>query len=313
MGRARVRTGKHSLPGLPHEVALTAFRERLFKDLLRRLTDYRIVLDAGLDQQHIVDPDLLDDLVSLAEVGRDDTVLEIGPGIGNVTELLAERARRVYAVERDRRFEKILQDRFGARGNVDVVFSSVLDIRLPVFDKVVSNLPFAICEGVFQKLCGSSFKVGALITPVTFARTITAKPESPEASRLSMMSSAFFETSVGRLIEPDSFYPAPGFRCALVKVRPYDAVDLVTVAARQLFLQRDKKGKNALRKALLEAYGERGKTMSKLAARRIVEAMRLDPSILETKIGAMSGDRILQVIQELRRSLGENGLKAPLR
>jgi 16S rRNA (adenine1518-N6/adenine1519-N6)-dimethyltransferase len=254
-----------------------------------------------LDQEHIVDPKLLTEMVDLAEITESDIVLEVGPGIGSITELMAERAKYVYAVEKDRQFERVLRDKLQGRCNVGIVFCNVMEIKLPSFDKIVSNLPFSICESFLQKLVHSDFELGALIVPISFAEIITA--ESDRVSKLSIMASAFYKMEMIRAIGSDAFYPAPDFRCALLKLTSYDANDIVTAVIRSLFRQRDKKAKNALRTALIEAYRSLERELPKLEARRTVETLDIEQRTLETKIGALSKDGILQIIKAVRNYL----------
>lgn len=267
------------------------------------LAKHRVTLRAELDQEHIVDPNLISEMVDLAEVGRDDVVLEVGSGVGNITESLAKIAKHVYAVEKYRKFAPILRTKFRGRRNVEMIFDNVLDIHLPPFDKIVSNLPFSICEAFINKLSLSDFKLGALIAPMSFARTITARPGDPKASKLSILTSAFFDIKVEKVVEPDAFFPAPGFRCTLLKLMPYRAGDMMTLITRQMLIQKDKKAKNALRTAIIDAHKSCNRPISKLEARKIVEALNLEPSIEDAKIAALSMGQTVRIIRALQGSL----------
>jgi len=269
-------------------------------DLLRLLKKYNITLRAELDQEHIVDRNLIFEMMDIAKVCKDDVVLEVGAGMGNITDLISKVARHVYAVEKYRQFEPILRDRLKGRHNVEIIFDNILNIRLPFFDKIVSNPPFSICESLVQKLIHSNFQLGALIVPMSFAQNITAKTDDPKASKLAILASAFYDMNIEKTIEPDAFYPAPDFRCTLLKLMPYDTKDLTVLVTRHLFLQRDKKSKNALRMALIDAHRFCDTAISKLEARRIVDTLNLEPSIKEMKIGALSKDQILRIIRALR-------------
>jgi len=272
-------------------------------ELLRLLAKHRVSLRAELDQEHIVDPNLITEMVALAEIVREDVVLEVGSGVGSITESIAKIAKYVYAVEKYRQFEPILRAKFRGRRNVELIFDNILDVHLPPFDKIISNLPFSICEGLIQKLALSDFKLGALIVPMSFAQTITARPSDPKASKLSIITSAFFDMKVVKVIEPDAFYPAPDFRCALLKLMSYDTRDMMTLITRHILLQRDKKAKNALRTALIDAHKSSNKSISKLEAKRIVETLNLEPNIEESKIAALSMGQIMRIIRALQGSL----------
>jgi 16S rRNA (adenine1518-N6/adenine1519-N6)-dimethyltransferase len=273
-------------------------------DLMPLMRKYHISLRAELDQEHIVDRDLILEMVDVAEVSACDFVLEVGAGMGNITDQVAKVARHVYAIERYRQFEPLLRARFKGRRNIDLTFANALNMRWPSFTKIVSNPPFSICEGLLQKLIHSNFRLGALIVPMSFAQTITTEGDDPKASKLSILASAFYNVKIEKVIEPDAFYPAPDFRCALLKLVPYDTKDLLALVTRQIFLQGDKKSKNALRKALIDAHGLNDMAISKLEAKRIVEALNLEPSMGEMRIGALSKEEILRIIRALRKTIG---------
>jgi 16S rRNA (adenine1518-N6/adenine1519-N6)-dimethyltransferase len=105
-----------------------------------------------LGQHFLVDENILGVIGRLAELGRDDVVLEVGPGPGGLTEYLADRVRHVHAVELDRRLEPHLAGRFGERANVDVRFTDAVSLDAGQLDpaptKLVSNLPYNVATPI---------------------------------------------------------------------------------------------------------------------------------------------------------------------
>jgi 16S rRNA (adenine1518-N6/adenine1519-N6)-dimethyltransferase len=105
-----------------------------------------------LGQHFLVDENILGVIGRLADLRPEDVVLEIGPGVGVLTEYLADRVAHVHAVELDRRLEPHLTDRFGARANLDLVFGDALQLDLgalePPPSKLVANLPYNVATPI---------------------------------------------------------------------------------------------------------------------------------------------------------------------
>jgi 16S rRNA (adenine1518-N6/adenine1519-N6)-dimethyltransferase len=106
----------------------------------------------ALGQHFLTDPNILGVIGRLAELEPDDTVLEVGPGLGVLTRFLAERVARVHAVELDRSLEPRLSETLAGRGNVDLVFGDALALDLASLDpppgKLVANLPYNVATPI---------------------------------------------------------------------------------------------------------------------------------------------------------------------
>jgi len=107
------------------------------------LRKYRIK-GGVLDQHFLIDAGYLDRIVAAADLSSEDTVLEIGAGIGNLTERLARKAKKVLAIELDPALVAVLHDRFDAVENIEIIPGDALKLDFPDFDKAVSNLPYSM-------------------------------------------------------------------------------------------------------------------------------------------------------------------------
>ncbi|MCW1296734.1 MAG: 16S rRNA (adenine(1518)-N(6)/adenine(1519)-N(6))-dimethyltransferase RsmA [Candidatus Parvarchaeota archaeon] len=255
--------------------------------------DRELVFLEEKDQQHLIDTPLLKKMVELAEIKGSETVLEIGSGVGNLTELLAEKARKVYAIEIDGRFVKILRKKFDGK-NVQIIRGNALKIDFPKFDKVVSNLPYSICAAFFQKLVKYDFKLGIFTVPEGFARIMVAKREDENYSKFSMMINSFYEVELLQKIGKDSFFPEPRVTSALIRIKPKKNFDFESLLLRLLFLQSDKKLKNSLRESLIKI-----KKITKREAKRIISELKID-QLLEKNISNLSEDDIDSIIQKIK-------------
>jgi len=200
----------------------------------------------------VIDPSLLERIVGYADISKKNEVLEIGAGIGNLTRLLAERARKVIAVERDGRFVKILRERLRGYPNTKIVHGDVLQSKLPKFDKVVANLPYGISSDVTFMLLDHDFELAVLMYQWEFAERLIASPGSNDYGRLTV--NVYYRADVEMLekVLPSAFLPQPKVFSAVVRLRPREAPFKVTDekmffdVVRALFQHRRQKVRNAL-------------------------------------------------------------------
>lgn len=180
-----------------------------------------IRLSKKVGQSQLVDEEVLERIAyEYAEVSSSDKVLEIGSGIGNLTSFLAERADKVFAVEKDERLVRILKQRLAEKANLDVVRGDILEIDLPKFNKVVANLPYSISTPITFKLFEESFQLGVLMYQKEFAERMVAPPGSSEYSRLSVMMGYRWDVEILEEVSPNKFLPQPEVSSSIVRIKP---------------------------------------------------------------------------------------------
>ena len=170
-------------------------------------------------QHFLRDPNILDVIGRLAELGPDDVVLEIGPGQGALTRYLAERVRRVYAVEIDRSLEPELG---GLPDNVDVVFGDALRLELPQdATKLVANLPYNVATPlVVESLDGlPNVRLWCVMVQREVADRFFAKPETKEYGAVSVLVQLAAERAGFHAVSRRVFRPQPNVDSALVAFR----------------------------------------------------------------------------------------------
>jgi len=252
------------------------------------LKKFNIDLDPELDEQQLVDAIVIERLVRAAGVSKQDTVLEVGAGCGNITMALAEAAGRVLVVEKKEKFFPILEERTAPFDNVDLIHGDALQIRFPPLTKVVSNLPYSICEAMLRRLTRLRFEKASLIVPESFADTVTSEPGDRHYSRLTLVASAFFEILKIGDLEQGSYYPPPGVTTRLITLEPHEAEDYGQELLRQLVLREKMKLKNALRESLIAASRRFPGPSTKREAKEFIASMGLDNSLLDRRMARTS-------------------------
>jgi len=228
-------------------------------------------------------------IVDTAEIGPDGAVLEIGPGLGALTEELARRAARLLLVEIDRALAARLAERFAGDARVRVVTGDVLELPLedilgttPV--TVVANLPYNVASPVLFRLLELRARVprAVLMLQLEMAERLTARPGSKTYGASSVMVQAFAEVRIAFRVSRRSFLPPPEVDSAVVDVRwsPAPRADvgdpeLFRAVVRAAFGQRRKMLRNALR-LLVEARAGAASPEAVLRAAGIDPAARAE-------------------------------------
>ncbi len=186
-----------------------------------------------LGQNFLINPDVISDIIDFAKITKDDVVLEIGPGVGFVTEQLVKHAKKVIAVELDeeaiKELEKLECD------NLQIIHNDILKTDLSELCdeeiKVVANIPYYITSPIIAHLLGeiddlnnknrNKIKDIILMVQEEVARRIVATENSPskQYGLLTILSQFWADCSIIRLVGRRSFYPAPKVNSALVSLK----------------------------------------------------------------------------------------------
>jgi 16S rRNA (adenine1518-N6/adenine1519-N6)-dimethyltransferase len=188
-------------------------------ELFSIIYKYNLRPNRDLGQNFLIVPDIIERNVERAELSERDTVLEIGPGLGVLTKELAERAGKVYAIEKDGRIIEILRNEY-SWPNVELIEGDAIKVEWPAFTKMVSNLPYQISSPVTFKLLRHEFKRAVLIYQLEFAERMVAKPGNRKYSRLSLMVQAKANVELVERIGRGAFWPRPKVDSAVVVLEP---------------------------------------------------------------------------------------------
>jgi len=236
------------------------------------LRSFGIRASKRLGQNFLIDPSVVAEIVAAADIQPEDLVLEIGPGIGTLTQGLAEAGAQVLAVELDDRLLPVLQQTVGSYPNVRILHDDILKVDISremngrTF-KVVANLPYYITTPIIMGLLEQKLPVERLVTMVQkeVADRMVAAPGGKDYGALSVAVQYYTIPRVALLVPPGSFLPAPAVESAVIccQVRQQPPVELKDERAffrvvKAGFSQRRKTLNNALRSAGLSPDQVRG-------------------------------------------------------
>ena len=197
------------------------------KTIKQILAEHQAKLSRGLGQNFLIDSRAIHKLLAAAQVGKEDTVLEIGPGLGTLTQALAKRAKHVIAVEKDAKMVKILRETLAVYKNVEVIHADALKTDYTRYKiqntgyKVVANLPYYITAPTIRKFLEAEHKPQqmTLIIQKEVAQRICAKP--PKMSILAVSVQVYATPKIISYVGKTSFLPQPQVDAAILQITPH--------------------------------------------------------------------------------------------
>ena len=197
------------------------------------LKKYDFTFQKKFGQNFLIDTHVLEKIVDAADIGKDDLVLEIGPGIGTVTQYLCEAARQVIAVEIDRKLIKILKDTLSAYDNVEVINEDILKVDIAALVeeknggkpiKVVSNLPYYITTPIIMTLLEKRVPVTdmTLMMQEEVARRMQAVPGNKDYGALSLAVQYYSVPYIAAFVPQNCFMPRPNVGSAVVNLKCHE-------------------------------------------------------------------------------------------
>ena len=241
-------------------------------------------------QHFLCDEKVAHRIVDTAEIDAATPVLEIGPGLGALTDELARRAARLHLIEIDRALAARLTERFAGDARVEVITGDVLELPLerlldPAPTTVVANLPYNVASPVLFRLLEMRARVprAVLMLQLEMAERLTARPGSKIYGASSVIVQAFAQVRIAFRVSRRSFLPPPEVDSAVVDVRwsPEPRADvgdpeLFRAVVRAAFGQRRKMLRNALRPLVEARYPAAGTPEAVLRAAGIDPAARAE-------------------------------------
>jgi 16S rRNA (adenine1518-N6/adenine1519-N6)-dimethyltransferase len=214
-----------------------------------------------LGQNFLIDRNILDIIIKTAELMSSDHVLEIGPGLGVVTERLLDKAGHITAVEKDKRLFGYLKEKFQGKSNFKLISADMLDVS---FDdlaesgvkKIVSNLPYSVGSRILVDMIMAAASPEQMVVTVQFevAKRLTAQPHGKEYGVLSVWSQFGYDVEIVKSVSPGCFWPKPEVTSAIINMKKHNRFPL-TAGQKSTFFSITKKMFAHRRKQLASSLG----------------------------------------------------------
>ena len=226
----------------------------------------------ALGQNFLIDGNILQIILHEAYVRRDETVIEIGPGLGMLTAELIEHAKHLVAVEKDPRLCEHLRRKFP---ELELIEGDAVEVALPRCDKVVANLPYSISTPILERFVEGEVKPRAIIVTLQreVAQRLAAQPRTKDYGALTLFTQLYYHVTVVHIVSPRCFFPAPKVESAIVALNRRDP--RVKLEGGAPFHKIVRLGFNQRRKMLGKLLSEFG-MMDRDIARKRAEELSLD-------------------------------------
>ena len=265
------------------------------KNTIEILQKYQFVFQKKFGQNFLIDTHVLEKIIAAAGVTKDDCVLEIGPGIGTMTQYLAESARHVIAVEIDQNLIPILKDTLSAYENVTVINKDILKVDIQALAqeynggrpiKVVANLPYYITTPIIMGLLESHVPLANITVMVQkeVAERMQAEPGTKEYGALSLAVQYYAKPYLAANVPPNCFMPRPNVGSAVIRLDCLNRVP-IEVSDEKLMFRLIRASFNQRRKTLQNGLANSPElSFSKEEIKSALEAMELSPTIRGEKL-----------------------------
>lgn len=276
------------------------------------LQKYSFNFQKKFGQNFLIDTHVLDKIVAAAGITKDDFVLEIGPGIGTMTQYLCENARQVLAVEIDKMLIPILEDTLSAYDNVEVLNEDILKVDInriareknsgrPI--KVVANLPYYITTPIIMGLFESHVPMESITVMVQkeVAERMQVGPGTKEYGALSLAVQYYAKPEIVANVPPNCFMPRPKVGSAVIRLTRHEKPP-VEVTDEQLLFRLIRASFNQRRKTLVNGLSNSGELrLSKEQIAGAIEKLGLSPSIRGEALTLEQFARLSNIIGDMSK------------
>ncbi len=260
------------------------------KNTIEVLNKYKFIFQKKFGQNFLIDTHVLDKIIQAAEITKEDFVLEIGPGIGTLTQYLCENAREVVAVEIDKMLIPILEDTLSEYDNVTVINQDILKLDLntlvqernqgrPI--KVVANLPYYITTPIIMDLFERHLPLINVTVMVQkeVADRMQAAPGGKDYGALSLAVQYYAKPYIAANVPPNCFMPRPNVGSAVIRLSLHEKSP-VEVSDEKLLFKMIRASFNQRRKTLVNGLNNSSElTFSKEAIQKALETLGISENI----------------------------------
>ena len=272
---------------------------------------YKIKANKSLGQNFLIDDSVIEDIVNGANIQNNDLVIEIGPGLGSMTALLVQKAKKVICIELDKKMIQILNDRFIAYNNIELINDDVLKINLneiikqekeenQIKDvKIVANLPYYITTPIIMKLLEENLDIESITVMIQkeVADRLIETPSGKNTGAITYTVYYYCESNKIREVSNTSFIPMPEVTSEVInlKLRKEPAIDVENKKVlfniiKSAFMQR--------RKTLVNALVNTGVFKSKEEGLKILKTLNLREDIRAENLTIEDFGRICNIFCE---------------
>ncbi len=270
--------------------------ENIYKETKFILNKYGIKANKSLGQNFLISNEAVEGIINAVNIQKNDLIIEIGPGLGTLTEKIVEKAGKILCIELDTRMVNILKDRFLLYNNIEIINEDVLKVDLKKYIienkvnnitnvKIIGNLPYYITTPIVMKLLEEQLDIESITIMVQkeVAERLIAKPGSTLSGSISYAVSYYTEPEFVIDVNRDAFIPSPEVDSAVIKLNIREN-EVVKVNNKELFFKIIKLAFMQRRKTLVNALVNGNLLNSKNDVEQMLVQLEIDTKIRGEKL-----------------------------
>lgn len=291
--------------------------ESLYKETTYLMKKYGITANKKLGQNFLIDEAVVNTIVEKSEITKEDLVIEIGPGLGTLTQRLLQQAGQVVCIELDERMLQILKERFVLYDNFEVINEDVLKINLKELIrsykekegiqrvKIVANLPYYITTPIIMKLLEEKLEIESITVMIQkeVADRLTAIPGKKNTGAITYAVYYYAEAKEVLTVPKDSFIPEPEVNSEVIKLQIRRQPPIQVEDEKKLF-QIIKLAFMQRRKTLVNALSGSELFSSKEAVEEILEQLEIDKRVRGEVLSLEDYAKIVELIKKDDKAKG---------
>lgn len=250
-------------------------------------TDIRVHAKKSLGQNFLINEGVLDRIVAAAEISGNDTVIEIGPGTGSLTQRLVATGVRVVAIEKDRRLIGPLREKFASAKNFEIIEDDILTLDIATLKlgtyKIVANIPYYLTSHLIRLMLEEwpPPLLAVLMVQVEVARRMMAAP--PDMNLLALSVQLYAEPSLVMRVSRGSFRPVSNVDSAIIKILPTATDEQKKVARKVLSIAK-------------KAFGQKRKQLKSTVPAGALEHTAISPAARPQELSVSDWVRLVRAL-----------------
>lgn len=280
-----------------------------YNETIGILEKYKIKANKDLGQNFLINDDVIAKIIEKSQIEKNDLIIEIGPGLGVLTNLLLEKSDNVVAIELDKRMVEIISKRFILKNNLQIINEDVLKVDLNKLInerkkqtninkvKIVANLPYYISTPIIMKLLEEKLEIDEIIVMVQkeVAQRLVAKTGTKDVGAITYAVEYFSEAEKVIDVPKESFIPSPKVESAVIKLKIRKEA-YVQVKDEKMLFNIIQKSFSQRRKTLVNALVNGKIVESKEKAEKIIKELNINENIRGEKLTLEDFARICNTI-----------------
>lgn len=282
----------------------------VYEDTRFLMKKYGITANKKLGQNFLIDEKVIDTIVEASEITKEDIVIEIGPGLGTLTQKLLEKAGKVVAIELDDRMIRILKERFFLEKHFEILNEDVLKVDLRELItkkkvetglknvKIVANLPYYITTPIIMKLLEEKLEIESITVMVQkeVADRLTEIPGGKKSGAITYTVQYYALAEEIRTVPNDSFIPAPKVASEVIKLT-LRKEPVIKVSDEKEFFYFIKIAFMQRRKTLVNAVSNAGVNISKQKVEKVLQELGIDTKI---RAEALTIEQFASIVEKMK-------------